>query len=81
MADVLAASGDPLRAAFGRHLLLVADAMHAVEWVDSCDWGPGDEVEAIKAALSPLSPGADEAKRLRDLATGLERLAATIDPK
>ena len=30
-------------------LRLVADAMHDVEWVDSCDYGPGDEVSAIRA--------------------------------
>ena len=42
-----------LRAAFAEHLRLVAKAAHAIEWVDSCDYGPGDEVEAIRAVLSP----------------------------
>ena len=42
---------DPLRRAFGNKLLLFAKAMKNIEWVDSCDYGEGDDVEAIKAAL------------------------------
>lgn len=38
---------DPRRAAFRQLLRLVADAMHDVEWVDSCDYGKGDEYLAI----------------------------------
>lgn len=30
-------------------LNLVAEAAHDIEWVDSSDYGPGDEVEAIRA--------------------------------
>lgn len=33
-------------------LKLVATAMHCVEWVDSCDSGPGDEVSAIDACFA-----------------------------
>ena len=44
---------NPLRAAFANHLQIVADAMYAVEWVDSGDKGPGDENAAIRACLSP----------------------------
>ncbi len=40
-----------LREAFRQHLRLVSKAMHAVEWVDSCDWAEGGEVEDIKAVL------------------------------
>lgn len=40
-----------LRREFARHMLDVAEAMKAIEWVDSGDFGPGDEVEAIKKAL------------------------------
>jgi hypothetical protein len=32
-----------------RLLELVSEAMHDVEWVDSCDYGPGDELAAIRA--------------------------------
>lgn len=42
----------PEREAFRRHLRLIAKAMHAVEWVDSCDYVKGDETEAIMACIS-----------------------------
>jgi len=41
----------PLRVAFSRHLLKVAAALKAIEWVDSGDWGPGDEDEPIAEVL------------------------------
>jgi len=41
----------PERRAFARHLKLVAKALHDIEWVDSGDFGPGDENEAIRACL------------------------------
>ena len=31
------------RMAFQLLLKLVGEAMHDIEWVDSCDYGPGDE--------------------------------------
>lgn len=37
-----------LRRALGNQLLLIAEALHAIEWVDSCDWGNGDEREALE---------------------------------
>lgn len=40
-----------LRKAFRDHLLLVADALKAIEWVDSSDSGPGDEDDAIRAVF------------------------------
>jgi hypothetical protein len=44
-------SRDPLRHAFGVHLEKVAKALHDIEWVDSCDSGPGDEHQAIREVL------------------------------
>ena len=41
----------PERRAFARHLKLVAKALHDIEWVDSADYGPGDENAAIRACL------------------------------
>ncbi len=41
----------PERRAFAKHLKLVAKALHDIEWVDSADYGPGDETEAIRACL------------------------------
>lgn len=51
MADELERSGDIIRQAFAAHLRLVAKAMHDVEWVDSCDYGPGDDHAAIRAVI------------------------------
>lgn len=42
----------PERKAFAKHLKLVAKALHDIEWVDSGDYGPGDENAAIRACLS-----------------------------
>lgn len=53
MADRLAQSRNALRRAFAGHLYAVAKAMHDVEWVDSADYAPGAEGEAIEAVLSP----------------------------
>ena len=41
----------PERRAFAKHLNLVAKALHDIEWVDSADYGPGDENAAIRACL------------------------------
>lgn len=46
------ADKDPRRAAFQKLLKLVAKAMHDIEWVDSCDYGPGGDHEAIDACLA-----------------------------
>ncbi len=43
----------PERRAFADHLKRVAEALKAIEWVDSGDYGPGDENEAIRACLAP----------------------------
>lgn len=42
---------DPLRRAFGKKMELFAKAMYDIEWVDSGDKSPGDELPAIKKAL------------------------------
>lgn len=39
------------RKAFADHLDKVAKALHDIEWVDSGDYGPGDENEAIRACI------------------------------
>jgi hypothetical protein len=42
------------RQEFKAHLLLVAEAMRAIEWVDSGDYGAGEEIKAIRAALDSV---------------------------
>lgn len=79
VASRLRSSHDPLRRALGHRIALVAKAMSDIEWVDSSDWAPGDEVAAIKAALGESWPALtrdelrkdldriiDEATKLRD---------------
>jgi hypothetical protein len=51
MGQTLIREKNLLRSAFGRHLLKVAKAMHDIEWVDSGDYGEGDDVKAIQAVL------------------------------
>jgi hypothetical protein len=41
-----------IRRQFAAHVRLVAEAMRAVEWVDSSDWSAGDEVEPIRRVLA-----------------------------
>ena len=40
------------RKAFKKLLSLVADALHDIEWVDSGDFGVGDEHKAIDSCFS-----------------------------
>lgn len=59
----------PERRAFSKHLKLVAKALHDIEWVDSCDYGPGDDTEAIRACLSKavlLQSAIEDAQQARD---------------
>jgi hypothetical protein len=67
----------PERRAFKAHLKKIAQALHAIEWVDSGDKGPGDETEAIRACLSDgavLAQVADDARRaMAELQAELER--------
>lgn len=67
----------PERKAFARHLKLVAKALHDIEWVDSADYGPGDENAAIRACLgskATLEAVIEQAKEAhKDLADEIER--------
>lgn len=66
----------PERKAFMKHLQLVAAALHDIEWVDSGDYGPGRENEAIRFCLQPgaiLAAAIEDARQVRD------QLTAEID--
>lgn len=69
----------PERVAFAAHLELVAKALHDIEWVDSCDYGPGDESAAIRACVAPgavLAAATAAAVEARDALTReIERTA------
>ncbi len=51
VAERLEQEPQPLRRALGKHIRLVSIAMHSIEWVDSCDYGPGDEIDDIEKVL------------------------------
>lgn len=51
--DATFSENTPERRAFAKHLKLVIKALHDIEWVDSGDYGPGDDSEAIRACLAP----------------------------
>lgn len=42
----------PERKAFLAHIQKVIEAMHDIEWVDSGDYGPGDENQAIMQCVA-----------------------------
>lgn len=44
-------SNDPLHREFAAHLKMCAKAAHALEWVLSGDYSPGDEVKLLRAVL------------------------------
>jgi hypothetical protein len=53
IADMVASRAKtPLHRAFVKHLRDVAKAAHDLEWVFSCDYGEGDEVEALRKVLN-----------------------------
>lgn len=52
VADVTFSQHIAARRAFAKHLKRVAKALHDIEWVDSGDYDPGKESEAIRDCLS-----------------------------
>lgn len=56
---------DPRRAAFQKLLRLVGKAMHDIEWVDSSDYGPGDEYAAIDDCFAFLKADPDTIRKAR----------------
>ncbi|MBI4650222.1 hypothetical protein HY745_02845 [Candidatus Desantisbacteria bacterium] len=68
----------PLHRAFAEHLLKVSKALHDLEWMFSGDTKPGDEVESIRAIVSPQEELAHTIERanivLAELKDCLERV-------
>ncbi len=52
MAEAIPDNYNPKRTAFKKLLKLVAQACHDIEYVDSSDYGPGDEDKAIDKCLA-----------------------------
>lgn len=76
MAGSLHCGDSALRRAFAAHLRKVAKAMHDIEWVDSCDYGPGDEMHAIRDCLGL---GVDYERRLANVDAALACLNDAIE--
>jgi len=51
IADRLCQETSPERKALGKLLKKCSKALHDIEWVDSGDYGTGDDAEAIKSCL------------------------------
>lgn len=83
--DIAARADTPLHRAFAEHLRQVATALHDLEWVWSGDSSPGDEIEAIKAIVSPVAVVQEATKaavKVRDeLNAALLALADPATPK
>ena len=77
VADAWFKENTPERKAFRTHLGKVAEALRAIEWVDSYDTSPGSEVEAIMACISRadvLAEAVDDAQRvLTDLEAAIKK--------
>jgi len=70
----------PLRILFKKHLNLVAAALHDIEWVDSSDYGEGDEEEAIIAAMNYIVT-TDIVKAIREQQKVWDRLINKLEEK
>ena len=72
----------PERKAFRSHLRKVAEALRAIEWVDSYDNSPGSEVEAIMACISHadvLAEAVEDARRaLIDLEAAIAKASRAV---
>ncbi len=77
VADIRFPADTPERRAFLAHLQLVSAALHDIEWVDSADYGPGDENAAIRACIGDgpvLDAAIDRAhEAAKELRAELER--------
>lgn len=71
----------PLRRAFAAHLKLVAKAMHNIEWVDSGDYGEGEDLAAMQAAMGDSAQAelAVTVNDARDVLAQLQRALAKVE--
>ena len=60
----------PARRALKEVLEKASDAMHAVEWVDSGDYAPGDEDDEIAALLTTAAIVAREFDKAKEVKKG-----------
>ena len=77
--EMLCGSNAPLRRALGKRVLLIAKALHDIEWVDSNDYGKGDDVAAIEYAIGPNVANEVLAVVIEKAESVLEELMKAID--
>lgn len=68
----------PNRRALGKLLTACAKALHDIEWVDSMDYRPGDENDAITKALGEYAPTLILAEVVADAKRAIEQLRALV---
>jgi hypothetical protein len=73
-ADRIMDDDRPLYRAFGKHLVLVADALHAVEWEYSNDCGKGTAEPNIKKVLGD----SEQQRRLEEILADMRKVNADI---
>lgn len=71
LANDLRVGDCPHRLAFKDLLYKVAKAAHDIEWVDSGDYGDGDEIDSIKSIFN-------DPKQLEVKAAALDRILKTV---
>jgi hypothetical protein len=67
----------PEQHAFAAHLLKVSKALHDLEWVWSCDYSQGQEVEAIMACINRSDVLLVAVDRAQEAKRELERVIAS----
>lgn len=65
---------DPRRASFAKLMKLVGEAMREIEWVDSCDSGPGDEYKSIDKVFAFLTADPEIIKKAHSYDDLMKRL-------
>jgi hypothetical protein len=66
------------RKAFGIHLRKVAEALHDIEWVDSCDYGPGDDIKSMMKCIKPQDVLNASVEDATNMIARLEEIIALI---
>ena len=74
VSDRLKGELSPLRRALGKHMELVAEAMHQIEWVDSGDSSSPADTNAIKAVFEDLAATKELEEILIETIEALKRL-------
>ena len=69
------------RKAFKQHLARVARALHDIEWVDSGDFSPGSENEAIRKCLAPGAVLESAIQNAKDALAALQSEIAKAEKK